>query len=210
MHESTTTKGDAGGIPVFCAFDNIVDLADMKPNPKNPNNHPDDQIELLAKIIKAQGWRAPVTVSTLSGMIVRGHGRYMAAKLIGCPVPVDYQHYDSEESELADLVADNRIAELSDLDNKMLADIFREIELSDMQLEISGYSDDEVANILSGIEINDTEDGNEPEEYTEDSMTEFNYKEQYGVIVMCANESEQETVYNTLLEMGYSCKVVAT
>ena len=38
----------------------------------------------------------------------------MAAQLIGCPAPVDYQHYESEEAELADLVADNRLAELED------------------------------------------------------------------------------------------------
>jgi hypothetical protein len=44
-------------------------------NPRNPNVHPERQIELLAKIISAQGWRAPITVSTRSGFVVRGHGR---------------------------------------------------------------------------------------------------------------------------------------
>ena len=88
-----------------------------KQNLKNPNQHPDEQIELLAKIIERQGWRAPVTVSTRSGLVVRGHGRLMAAKLIGLgSVPVDYQHYDSEEEELADLVADNRLSELAQVD----------------------------------------------------------------------------------------------
>ena len=38
----------------------------------------------------------------------------------------------------------------------------------------------------------------------------FNYKEQYGVIVICKDESEQEKVYNELLEKGYECKVVTT
>ena len=89
--EKTTAKGQAGDIPVYCAFDEIIPTEKLIPNPQNPNRHPEDQVRLLAKIIEAQGWRAPVTVSTLSGMIVRGHGRYMAAKLIGCPVPVDFQ-----------------------------------------------------------------------------------------------------------------------
>lgn len=93
MTKTTKPKGMAGDIPVFCAFDKIIAAEDLRPNPKNPNQHPEEQVELLAKIIRAQGWRAPVTVSTLSGMIVRGHGRYMAARLIGCPVPVDYQDY---------------------------------------------------------------------------------------------------------------------
>ena len=64
MQDNKRAKGEAGGIPVFCAFDKIVPVGEVKPNPKNPNQHPEEQIDLLAKIIRAQGWRAPVTVST--------------------------------------------------------------------------------------------------------------------------------------------------
>ncbi len=69
---------------VKCAHDEMVPLEEIIPNPRNPNQHPDQQIELLAKIIAAQGWRAPITVSTRSGFIVRGHGRFAAAKLLLC------------------------------------------------------------------------------------------------------------------------------
>lgn len=55
---------EASSIPVYCAFDEIIDVAELVPNPRNPNKHPESQIQLLAKIIKAQGWRAPITVST--------------------------------------------------------------------------------------------------------------------------------------------------
>lgn len=72
-------KGIASGVPVFCAHDKIAKVKDLRPNPKNPNKHPSDQIALLAKIIMATGWRAPITVSADSGYIVKGHGRYMAA-----------------------------------------------------------------------------------------------------------------------------------
>ena len=37
----------------------------------------------------------------------------------------------------------------------------------------------------------------------------FNYETQYGVIVMCESEEEQERVYNKLTGEGYSCKVVS-
>ena len=36
----------------------------------------------------------------------------------------------------------------------------------------------------------------------------FNYKAQYGVIVVCANEGEQEEVYNRLRGDGLTCKIV--
>lgn len=40
-------------------------------------------------------------------------------------------------------------------------------------------------------------------------MSNFNYKEQYGVVVICKNEEEQKKIYGLLLEMGLTLKVVA-
>jgi len=37
---------------------------------------------------------------------------------------------------------------------------------------------------------------------------EINYKEQYGVIVMCVDESHQREVYETLKKKGLKLKVV--
>jgi len=112
----------ADNIMIHCAYTDLVDIASVVPNPRNPNHHSDKQVELLAKVIKAQGWRAPITVSNRSGFIVRGHGRLMAAQLLGLDtVPIDRQDYESEAAEYADLIADNRIAELSDIDNNHVA-----------------------------------------------------------------------------------------
>lgn len=142
----------AGRIPVYCAFDEVVPVEELKPNPRNPNRHPKDQVELLARVIETQGWRQPVKVSTLSGMIVSGHGRYEAALLLGCPVPVDFQSYPSEADELADLLADNRIAELAEMDNDMLRDLFAELDASDFDVDLSGYTDDVVAALVDVVD----------------------------------------------------------
>lgn len=142
----------AGKIPVYCAFDKIVPVEELKPNPKNPNRHPRDQVELLARVIEAQGWRQPVKVSNRSGLIVSGHGRYEAALLLGCPVPVDFQDYPTDEDELADLLADNRIAEMAEMDNAMLRDLFAELDASDFDIDLSGYTDDVVAALVDVID----------------------------------------------------------
>lgn len=142
----------AGEIPVYCAFDKIIPLEELKPNPKNPNHHPADQVELLAKVIRSQGWRQPVKVSNLSGYIVSGHGRYEAAKLIGCPVPVDFQDYATEAEELADLLADNRIAEMAEMDNAMLREVFAGLDESDFDFSLSGYTDEAVAALVDVID----------------------------------------------------------
>lgn len=145
-------RGYAGKVPVYCAHDKIIPVGDVKPNPQNPNQHPEEQIKLLAKIITKQGWRAPVTVSTLSGLVVRGHGRLMAAKYAGLEfVPVDLQHYDSTDAELADLLADNKIAELSEIDSKMLAEVFAGIDLDSIGVDITGYTEEEYEDIISAL-----------------------------------------------------------
>ena len=145
-------KATAGGVPVFCAHDAIVEVEKLVPNPKNPNKHPEEQIALLGRIIKATGWRQPITVSNRSGFIVKGHGRLLAALGAGLTaVPVDYQEYTSEAEEYADLVADNRLAELSEIDNAMLADVFQEIDLSDIPAELTGYTADEISDITDAL-----------------------------------------------------------
>lgn len=113
---------------IECAFDKIVPISELKPNPRNPNQHPKKQIKMLAQIISQSGWRAPITVSTRSGFIVRGHGRLLAAQELGLDsAPVDYQDYESDAAELADLIADNKIQELSALDDSILAPLLLEI-----------------------------------------------------------------------------------
>ncbi len=167
--EEFKCRGYAGDVPVYCAHDKIVPVAEVKPNPKNPNHHPEEQIELLAKIIKTQGWRAPITVSTLSGLVVRGHGRLMAAKFLGLEfVPVDFQHYKSNDAELADLLADNKIAELAEIDAKMLAEVFKDIDPEEIEIDITGYSEEEYNELVSAL----MEATQEPEEKDLDAVVE--------------------------------------
>ena len=127
---------------VYSAYDSIVKIEELKENPKNPNTHSEYQIELLAEVIKKTGWRASITVSNLSGYIVKGHGRLQAAKFAGFKeVPVEYQNFKDEEEEMAALLADNKIAELAEIDEEKLKEIFNEFEFED--LSITGFSQDE-------------------------------------------------------------------
>ena len=140
---------------ICCAHDEMVDVVKVIPNPRNPNKHPKAQIELLARIIKAQGWRAPITVSTRSGFIVRGHGRLLAAQKLGMEkVPIDYQEYDSEASEWADLIADNRLAELATIDLMDLQSIITDLD-GVIDLDYTGYVGAELDKIVADIAKHD-------------------------------------------------------
>jgi len=142
--KAPAAKGDApilaDEIPVFCAHDEVVATSSLVPNPRNPNTHPDVQIDLLSKVILNQGWRAPITVSTRSGFVVRGHGRLAAAIRLNAElVPIDRQDYADEASEWADLVADNRIAELAEMDAPALKDLLVEMDTGAFDMDLTGF-----------------------------------------------------------------------
>jgi ParB-like chromosome segregation protein Spo0J len=125
-------------IPIYCSYYEMIPLGQLRPNPKNPNQHPEEQIAKLARIIEAHGWRHPITVSRRSGYIVSGHCRLYAGQWLGVKtVPVDFQNFASEAEELAVLVADNAIQELAETDSAKMGNIISELTASDYDLELA-------------------------------------------------------------------------
>ncbi|MBK1835026.1 ParB/Srx family N-terminal domain-containing protein [Roseibacillus ishigakijimensis] len=121
---------------IRCSYTRLVAVGELKPHPKNPNQHPREQLELFAKIIAHQGWRRPIRVSNLSGCITAGHGALAVAKLQGwAEVPVDFQDYASPEDEVADLLADNQLAQLADLDEAGVKGLLAELD----DVELAGF-----------------------------------------------------------------------
>lgn len=130
---------------IHCAHTKKAAPESLVANPRNPNKHSDEQIERLAKIIRAQGWRSPITVSKRSGFIVCGHGRLRAAILAGCEeVPVDEQEFENEASEHAHLMADNFIKDLAEMDR---------VKTAELALEIQPFMDLEIAGIGEQLEV---------------------------------------------------------
>jgi hypothetical protein len=91
-------------------------------------------------VIAAQGWRNPIVVSNRSGLITKGHARREAALSLKCAtVPVDYQDYATESEELADMIADNRIAELAEADRSMLRDLAEQLDDGAFDTDLTGF-----------------------------------------------------------------------
>ena len=115
---------------IHCSYDKLEDIETIKINPKNPNKHPKEQIKRLANIMLYSGVRRAITVSKRSGLITIGHGRLEAAKLNGWKqYPVDYQDYENDQQEYADMVADNAIS------------LWAEMEMKDIKKEIEQFPD---------------------------------------------------------------------
>lgn len=159
-------KGLADGIEIWCSFDKLVPVEELKPNPRNPNTHPAHQIELLAKNIRYFGWRHPVTVSKRSGHIVAGHGRLRAAQSLGLNlVPVDFQDFASDNDEMAVLVADNRLAELASLDLNSLESVINDLKVEGFDTLLTGFEEADLESLLNpdNPEPGDTPEGGDQE-----------------------------------------------
>lgn len=128
---------------INCAHDELVELHKLQPNPLNPNKHPEKQIDLLAKIIDYQGQRSPIVVSNRSGFITKGHGRLEAIKKLAWEkAAIDYQDYESEAQEYADMVEDNKISELANHDDAKMIDDLTKFEWSaEFDMDLLGIPD---------------------------------------------------------------------
>lgn len=182
---------------IKCAHTELVDIDLIQANPRNPNKHPDEQITLLAKIMKHQGWRSPVVVSRQSGFVVKGHGRLMAARSNGWThAPVDRQDYATPADEYADMVADNKIAELAEHDDLSMVQSIKELGMTDFDFELLGLKD------LSFMMADMAELGDKA---SDETAAEPNCK--YIIEVQFPNDMEMNDTKDDLLSRGYMVKV---
>lgn len=148
-------KATEGFMPaILCAHTKLVPIESLKRHPRNPNTHPDSQIKLLANIIAKSGFRSPIVVSNRSGFITKGHGRLDASELLGLKsVPVDFQDYESDEAEMADMVADNQIASLAEMDRAVLKDILQELDTGAFDMLLTGFDLPAIESLMTEFHI---------------------------------------------------------
>lgn len=136
---------------IHCAHTEVWKLEKFIPHPLNPNRHPQDQIAELGRIIVAQGWRSPIVVSSRSKLVIKGHGRLEAAQAMNLEsAPVDFQVYASEEAELQDMIADNRLAELSERDDDAIGGLLKSLEAKGA-VTLTGYDQAAIDKLLGRV-----------------------------------------------------------
>jgi hypothetical protein len=135
---------------VRCAHTAIVNPRDLLPHPANPNRHPPKQIELFIEILKFQGARRAITVSKRSGFITKGHGQLEAYLHAGwTEVPVDYQDYENDQSELADIVADNQLQRMSEMDTGRLQEIGTQLDTGAFNMNLLGIEESKLEMLMT-------------------------------------------------------------
>lgn len=181
---------------IECAYKELVKVDSLIPHPSNRNKHPEKQIEALAKIIAKNGQRSPIVVSTLSGKINKGHGRWLAIKMLGWEkCAVDYQDYKDELEELNDRIADNEIARYAEFDREgFIEDIKNiDVDISSLDFDEFGLIDFKIPIIEHIDEDNDEDNGTKSDEENK----------KYLLQVTLPNELELRDLYDDLVSKGY-------
>lgn len=123
-------------------------LSELKLYAGNPRIISDEAVDAVAASIREFGFRVPILVDR-DGVIVAGHARYRAAQKLGLTeVPVIVADDLTPEQIKAYRIADNRTAELSMWDYDLLPIELADLQSMDFDLDLLGFSTDELAKIL--------------------------------------------------------------
>lgn len=117
------------------------------PYARNARTHSDAQVAQIAASIKEWGWTTPVLVDEQGG-IIAGHGRTMAAQLLGmADVPVVVASGWSEAKKRAYVIADNKLALNAGWDNELLRLELGDIKGLGFDLSLIGFGLEELQDL---------------------------------------------------------------
>jgi len=126
----------------------IADITSIKPYENNPRKLKDAAIEKVAMSLKEYGFRQPIVVDK-DRIIVVGHTRYRASKKLGFKeVPITVADNLTPEQINAYRIADNRTAEESEWDSELLKMEIKELEAKDFKLDLLGFNEDQLNDML--------------------------------------------------------------
>ena len=122
------------------------------PFARNPRTHSEAQIAKLASSIVEFGWTQPILVDGANG-IIAGHGRLAAARKLDLQeVPVIELGHLSRSQKRAYVIADNRLALDAGWDEELLSLELAELSESGYDLTMTGFSNEEIEQLLVGAE----------------------------------------------------------
>jgi DNA modification methylase len=130
----------------------LLDIATLRPHPRNDRIHPPDEIAHLRQSIREHGIYRNVVVAA-DGTILAGRGVVQAAQEEGrTQVPGQRRPYGPDDPRaLKLLVGDNHIADQSRQDDALLAALLQDIAADDpMALLGTGFDEAMLAALLDG------------------------------------------------------------
>ena len=136
------------------------------PYARNARTHSAEQVAQVAASIAEFGWTNPILAGA-DGIVIAGHARLLAARKLGMTeVPVIVLDHLTESQRRALVLADNRLALNAGWDEEMLRVEMAALEEDGFNLEVVGFTDEEIADLLRDpeeVHAGNTDDDAVPE-----------------------------------------------
>jgi len=185
------------------ALSEQVALAKLRPNPRNSHTHPKSQIRRIADSIRRFGFTSPI-ITDDKYIILAGHGRWEAAKLLGLrAVPVAVLHELNDAERRAYLLADNKLAEMAGWDRSALA-----IELAELapllahaglDIEITGFQPAEIDALLGDLVDPEHDPCDDPAAIADESVSRRGDLWRLGDHRLLCGDAREETDLRALM-----------
>lgn len=125
-----------------------ISIGDVRPSPHNSRLHSDDQVRDIAASIREFGWTVPLLIDE-TGTLLAGHGRLRAAQLLQqATVKCIRKVGLTDHQKRAYVIADNKLAQGSEWDEKLLSMELRELLAADFNVGVIGFDDAELNLLL--------------------------------------------------------------
>ena len=128
-----------------------VPIDSLHPDPANPRRISEEELDSLERSIRQFGFVQPVLARREDGVVIGGHQRLVAARRLGLTtVPVCFLDLSIEQARLLNLAL-NKIG--GSFDDALLARLLADLQASsDIDLSLSGFGEDEIADLLRSLE----------------------------------------------------------
>lgn len=139
-------------------------LDKLTPYARNARTHSPAQVDQIAASMREWGWTNPILVDE-AGQIIAGHGRLAAAHKLGLKdAPVMVASGWTEAQKRAYVLADNKLALNAGWDSEMLLLEINDLQGMDFDLDLTGFSAEEIA-ALTPVQMEDglTDEDETPE-----------------------------------------------
>lgn len=173
-----------------------VPVESLTTDPHNVRRHSRQNLKAIAQSLQRFGQQKPIVIDA-HNRVIAGNGTLAAAISLGWKdILVTQSHLTANEAT-AFAIADNRTAELASWDNDALAQ-----QLASLQIDASephtatGFTDKQIEKIIDRATGLASEIDTAPQPVV------------FQLLITCADESDQKSLYHHLTSEGYTCRVL--
>ena len=172
----------------------IIKLDTLTPDPANVRTHDARNLDAIKGSLKRFGQQKPIVVDA-RGIVIAGNGTLAAARSLGWTDISIVRTALLGPEATAFAIADNRTAELAQWDDQALAETLAALQTEDEDLAaLTGFSADDTQKLIDAVA-------------GIDSTSEVELHGIFQLTIICADESQQASLYERLTKEGLTCRV---